>query len=46
VARVKVETQYARRTPSPDVMLAVRHAYRRIRVRLLALIVRRPARRR
>jgi transglutaminase-like putative cysteine protease len=42
VARVKVETQYARRTPSPDVLLAVRHAYRRIRVRLLALIFRRP----
>ena len=45
VARVKVETQYARRTPAPDVLLAVRHAYRRIRVRLLALIFRRPRRR-
>ncbi len=42
VARVKVETQYARRTPTPDVLLAVRHAYRRIRLRLLALIIRRP----
>jgi transglutaminase-like putative cysteine protease len=45
VARVKVETQYARRTPSPDVLLAVRHAYRRIRLRLLALMFRRPRRR-
>ena len=45
VARVKVETQYARRTPPPDVLLAVRHAYRRIRVSLLALIFRRPRRR-
>jgi transglutaminase-like putative cysteine protease len=42
VARVKVETQYARRTPSADVLLAVRHAYRRIRLRLLALMFRRP----
>ena len=45
VARVKVETQYGRRTPAPDVLLAVRHAYRRIRVRLLALVFRRPRRR-
>jgi transglutaminase-like putative cysteine protease len=45
VARVKVETQYARRTPAPDVLLAVRHAYRRIRVRLLALVFRRNRRR-
>lgn len=45
VARVKVETQYARRVPAPDVLIAVRHAYRRIRVRLFALIFRRPRRR-
>ncbi len=45
VARVKVETQYARRTPSPDVLLAVRHAYRRIRLRLFALVFRRGRRR-
>ncbi|HVQ23296.1 MAG TPA: transglutaminase domain-containing protein, partial [Candidatus Saccharimonadia bacterium] len=45
VARVKVETQYARRTPAPDVLLAVRHAYRRIRIRLLTLVFRRPRRR-
>ena len=38
------QTQYARRTPAPDVPLAVRHAYRRIRSGCW-LVFRRPRRR-
>ncbi|MGH2408461.1 MAG: DUF4129 domain-containing protein, partial [Candidatus Limnocylindrales bacterium] len=41
VARAKVEATYARRQPEPDALLLLRAAYRRLRVRLLSLALRR-----
>jgi len=46
VARVKVEATYGRRQPGPDAIAALRAAYGRLRVRLLALAFRRRPRRR
>jgi hypothetical protein len=41
VARAKVEATYGRRQPGPEGMAALRVAYRRLRVRLLSLALRR-----
>jgi len=41
VARAKVETTYARREPDRQMLDQLRHAYRRVRIGLLRLILRR-----
>jgi transglutaminase-like putative cysteine protease len=45
VARAKVETTYARRSPDESMLAQLRAAYRRVRVGLFRLLVRRPRRR-
>ncbi|MEO7118697.1 MAG: transglutaminaseTgpA domain-containing protein [Candidatus Limnocylindrales bacterium] len=46
VARARVETVYARRKPSREMLQQLSDAYRRVRIRLLRLFFRRPRRRR
>jgi hypothetical protein len=41
VARAKVETTYARRSPDPAILEQLRAAYRRVRIGLLRLLFRR-----
>jgi hypothetical protein len=44
VARAKVETTYARRAPDSEMLEQLRAAYRRVRIGLLRLVVRRKPR--